>query len=189
MSQQPLSVLRNRSQRVSYLALSVALLCVCSYIAIPLAIPFTMQTFALFFLLGLLGGRLGTLAIVCYLLLGLFGLPVFAQFLSGPSVLFGVTGGYLLGFVLMGLCFWLVTHLFGHSTRSMAAGMLLGLLLLYAFGSLWFMLVYLKGTGPITLWAVLGWCVFPYLIPDLLKLVLALFLLHRIGPVLRHFSP
>ena len=61
--------------------------------------PFTMQTFGIFAALGLLGGRRGTLAFLIYLLLGIVGLPVFSGFSAGAGVLFGATGGYLLGYL------------------------------------------------------------------------------------------
>jgi biotin transport system substrate-specific component len=170
------------SKTLSYVALFAALIALCSWIAIPTTIPFTMQTFAIFAVLGLLGGRRGTLAILSYLLLGLCGLPVFSGFQAGIGVLLGSTGGYLIGFVIMGLIYWLLTKLFGTKTWIMALSMLLGLLLLYAFGTIWFLLVYTSSTGTISLLTVLGWCVFPFMIPDLLKLSLALLLIRRLSP-------
>jgi biotin transport system substrate-specific component len=115
------------SKTLSYVALFAALIALCSWIAIPTTIPFTMQTFAIFAVLGLLGGRRGTLAILSYLLLGLCGLPVFSGFQAGIGVLLGSTGGYLIGFVIMGLIYWLLTKLFGTKTWIMALSMLLGL--------------------------------------------------------------
>lgn len=174
----------SRTRSLTLIALSVALIAVCSWIALPMTVPFTLQTFAVFTILGLLGGRLGTAAIAAYLAMGLLGLPVFSGFSGGPAALFGATGGYLIGFLLMGLLYWLLTHLFG--TRPALAGLFLlaGLLLLYGFGSAWFLWVYLgsgKAAGFLT---VLGWCVFPFVLPDLLKLGLALVVIRRLRPVL-----
>ena len=59
--------------------------------------------------------------------------------------------------------------------------MILGLLVCYAFGTAWFMVVYMASTGPVGLLTVLGWCVFPFLLPDVLKILLALVLGRRIG--------
>ena len=42
------------------------------------------------------------------------------------------------------------------------------------------MVVYAQKTGPVGLWTALGWCVFPYIIPDLVKLALAVFLSRRV---------
>ncbi len=172
-----------RSRSLTLIALSVALIAVCSWIAIPMTIPFTLQTFAIFTVLGLLGGRLGTAAIASYLVMGLVGLPVFSGFSSGPAALFGATGGYLIGFLFMGLLYWLLTHLFGNRLLPVGLFLLAGLLLLYVFGSAWFLWVYLgsgKAAGFLT---VLGWCVFPFVLPDLIKLSLALVVIRRLRPV------
>ena len=63
--------------------------------------------------------------------------------------------------------------------------MVLGLVVCYAFGTAWFMVVYARTTGAIGLWTALGWCVFPYIIPDLAKIALALMLSKRLAAVLK----
>ena len=92
----------------------------------------------------------------------------------------GNTGGYLIGFLLMGLCYWLITHILGESRLSMLVAMGTGLVLLYLFGSLWFMLLYTAGTGAIGFVSVLSLCVFPFVLPDLAKLALALLVVRRL---------
>ena len=93
-----------------YIALGAVLIAVCSWISIPTTVPFTMQTFAVFFVLSALGGRRGTMAVIVYVLLGAVGIPVFAQFTSGIGILLGSTGGYIVGFVFIGLVYWLGVH-------------------------------------------------------------------------------
>lgn len=176
------ALLPTRTRTITYIALSVALLTLCTWISIPTTIPFTMQTFAIFAVLGLLGGKRGTLAIVSYLLIGMIGLPIFSGFRGGFAALLGTTGGYLLGFLLLGLLYWGITKLLGESLWVMALAMLLGLLLVYLFGSLWFMTLYTSGSGSIGFFSVLSMCVFPFVVPDLLKLSLALLLVRRIKP-------
>ena len=63
--------------------------------------------------------------------------------------------------------------------------MVLGLIVCYTIGTVWFMVVYSKNTGAIGLAAVLGWCVIPFIIPDLIKIALALVLSKRLGKVLK----
>ena len=70
---------------------------------------------------------------------------------------------------------WGVTKALGEKLWAMALGMVLGLIACYAFGTLWFMMIYTRSTGPVGVMAVLGWCVFPFIIPDLCKIALALF--------------
>ena len=92
-----------RTIDLAYIALGAVLIAVCSWISIPTTVPFTMQTFAMFFVLSILGGKRGTTAIFVYVLLGAVGVPVFANFTSGIGVLLGNTGGYILGFLFIGL--------------------------------------------------------------------------------------
>ena len=74
-----------------------------------------------------------------------------------------------------------ITQRWGISCRSVQTACIAGLLACYGVGTLWFRFVYARASGPVGLLSVLGWCVFPFLLPDLLKLVLAL----RLAPHLR----
>ena len=162
------------------MAFLAALMALCAWIAVPLGpVPFTMQSFGFFVALGLLGGRQGTAAYLVYMGLGLIGLPVFAGFSSGPGALFGPTGGYLLGFLLGALAYWAITARLG--SRALVPALLAALLLNYAAGTLWFALVY-TGSGASTLAEALALCVAPYVLPDLIKLALAVLTIKRIRP-------
>ena len=109
------------------IALFAAIIAVCSQIQIPLTVPFTMQTFAVFSALAILGGKNGTISILIYIALGAIGIPVFAGFSGGIGVLFGTTGGYILGFLFSGLLYWLITHFLGTKLPVMIAAMALSL--------------------------------------------------------------
>lgn len=171
----------SRSYDLCVIALMAALLAVCSWLIVPAGpVPFTMQTFGAFAALGLLGGRRGTAAIGLWLCMGLIGLPVFSGFTGGAGQLFGVTGGYLMGFLASALLYWGWTAALGDSLPVKAAGMALGLLVCYGLGTVWFLLVYTGGEIG-GLLGVLTLCVFPYLLPDGAKLVLALLLTKRAG--------
>ena len=61
----------------------------------------------------------------------------------------------------------------------------LGLLVCYTFGTAWFLVAYARSVGPISLTAALGMCVFPFVLPDLIKLALAVLLSRRVGKFLR----
>lgn len=166
---------RGKTYDMAYIAVFAVLMAVCSWISIPTAIPFTMQTFAVFLAVSVLGGKRGTMAVVVFVLLGAVGLPVFAGFTGGLHVILGNTGGYIIGFIFAGLLMWLMERLFGRKMWVQAVSMLLGMVTYYVFGTIWFMFVYMRTTGPVGLTAVLGWCVLPFLIPDLVKAALALF--------------
>ena len=65
-------------------------------------------------------------------------------------------------------------------------GMVLGTAALYAFGTAWFMLLYIKANGTVSLLTVLGWCVFPFIVPDIAKLALALLLSQKLGKYIKY---
>ncbi|MBR3241982.1 MAG: biotin transporter BioY [Parasporobacterium sp.] len=168
-----------------YIAAGAVLIIVCSWISIPVNVPFTLQTFAIACILGLLGGMRGTISILVYILMGVIGIPVFSGFSGGFGVILGPTGGYIVGFIFMGLIYWLFERLFGKKLVIRIIALAVGLLICYAFGTAWFMYVYIRQTGPVTLVTVLGWCVFPFIIPDILKMALALFITSRVGKYIR----
>ncbi len=166
-----------------YIALASVLIAICSWISIPTQIPFTLQTFAIFCVISVLGGRRGAAAVIVYLLLGAIGIPVFAGFKGGIGAILGTTGGYMVGFLFICLAYWLATGLFGKKLWVEAVSLIIGLLVCYAFGTAWFMLLYARTSGSIGIMTALGWCVFPFILPDLIKLALALSLARRIPAV------
>lgn len=148
-----------------------AVICVLSLITIPVQpIPFTLSLFAIFLTGALLPPRFAFLSALTYLLIGAFGVPVYANFTSGFQVLFGMTGGYLMAYPIMAF----VTALFYKYTKkfkypALLAGMLISLLLCYILGTIWFSL-YTKNSFIISLTI----CVFPFVLFDLLKIALAM---------------
>lgn len=167
---------RGRTYDMAYIAVFAVLMAICSWISIPTVIPFTLQTFAVFLAVCVLGGKRGTLSVIVFVLLGAIGVPVFAGFTGGLGIIMGNTGGYIIGFIFAGLLMWLVERIFGRKMWVQAVSMLLGMVTYYVFGTIWFMIVYMRTTGPVGLSAVLGWCVIPFIVPDLVKAALALFL-------------
>lgn len=174
-----------RTVDMAYIALFAVVMAVCAWISIPAAVPFTLQTFGVFLAVGVLGGKRGTLAVVLYLLLGAVGVPVFAGFNGGLGYMLGSTGGYIVGFTLSALTMWGLEAALGKKTWVLALSMVLGLLVCYVFGTGWFMVVYGKNIGPIGLMTALGWCVIPYIVPDLVKIALALLLHRRLASAIR----
>lgn len=162
-----------------FCAIGAALIAVCAWISIPADVPFTLQTFAIFTVCGLLGGRRGTVSVLVYLLLGAVGAPVFAGFRGGFASLLGTTGGYLVGFVLLTLIITFAQARWGQGQWVFVLSAAVGLLVCYAFGTAWFLIVYTR-TGAITLGVVLAKCVLPFLLPDAVKLTLATLLRARL---------
>lgn len=170
---------------IVYIAIGAALIAVCSWINIPTTVPFTLQTFAVFLTLLLLGGERGTLATVVYVIMGAIGLPVFSGFKGGAGALLGNTGGYILGFIFMSIVYALIVRFVSDTLLTRIISLMLGLVVCYAFGTGWFMFVYMKNTGPVGVMTVLGWCVIPFIIPDILKLAAAILISKRVKPFIR----
>lgn len=164
-------------------ALFAGLLAVCSWISIPAAVPFTLQTFAVFLTFLLLPARQGLLAVAVFLLLGAVGLPVFSGFRGGLAALFGPTGGYLTGFLLTGLICLGFEKLPRKDLPARLTGLVLGLLVCYAVGTVWFTVTYTA--GKMTFGKALTLCVLPFLIPDAAKLCLAVLVARRVKPAIQ----
>jgi len=175
----------SRTLDLAYIAIGAALISVCSWISIPTAVPFTLQTFAVFAVLLLIGGKRGIMSILTYILMGAVGVPVFSGFTGGMGILLGKTGGYILGFLLTGIIYFLFTKFLSEKLLVEILALVLGLLVCYAFGTGWFMYIYMRDTGAVGLATVLSWCVFPFIIPDLVKMAVAFVIAHRVKPIIK----
>lgn len=165
--------------------LFAALIAVCSQISVNLVVPFTMQTFAVFCTLGILGGAWGTAAILVYILVGAVGVPVYAGFSSGLGALFGLTGGYFMGFIFSGLIYWAVTKFFGRKLVTEIIAMSAGMIVCYILGTLWFTAVSALQGEPVGFVSAMMMCVVPFVIPDIIKIGLALTVSRRISKYVR----
>lgn len=170
----------DRTKSIVFIALFAVLMCVCAWISIPTTVPFTMQTFAVFLALNVLGSKKGTVSICIYLLLGAIGMPVFSSGTAGLGVLLGTNGGYMIGWILAGPVIGILEKLMGRKLWAQAVSMLAGLVVCYVFGTAWFMFMYAGAAGGVGLWAALSWCVFPFILPDLIKLGLILWVGRRL---------
>lgn len=176
---------RSGAGELAHTALFVVVITVCSWISIPFAVPFTLQTFGVFCALAFLGGRQGTLAVTIYVFMGIVGIPVFSGFKGGFGVLLGPTGGFIAGFILAALIFWLSTSLWGRGTLVTALSMGVGMLICYVFGTIWFIEVYTQNTGSIALLTALCWCVFPFILPDTIKVILAIISAKKLSKIIK----
>lgn len=174
---------RFSTKETVYTALGIALIAVCSWISIPLTVPFTLQTFAVCLVTALLGLKMGVSAVAGYILLAAVGVPVLSGFRGGIGALMGATGGYVVGFLFTALTVGLAIRKGGRSLPVLLGSMTIGILICYAFGTAWFMAVYARKSGPIGLGSALSLCVLPYLIPDGLKVLLATGLTRRLRPL------
>ena len=185
---------RSATYDIAVIAVSAALITICSWISIPVGpVPVTLQTLAVLAVLLTTGGRRGTIAVAVYLALGAIGIPVFSGFKGGPAAFAGPTGGFLIGFLAAALVYWLLEKLvFARLMTTQKKKIIFGFvisvifeLIMYSVGVIWFMTVYAAQTGPVGLVTVLGWCVIPFIIPDLVKIAAAVIISSRASGFVR----
>lgn len=177
---------RIKTLNLVYIALFAVLIAICSWLAIPTIVPITLQTLAVYLTVSLLGWKRGLAAICVYILLGLVGVPVFSGFRAGMGVLAGPTGGYIIGFIFLSLIMGAFIHRFGNGKMILFIAMLLGTIVCYAFGTIWYLLVYAQTTEPVGWLTALSLCVFPFILPDILKMLLAIFISKRLLPYIKN---
>lgn len=152
-----------------FTAICAALICILAPVSIPVgAIPISLGTFAIYFSAALLGGKRGTVAVIVYIMIGMIGLPVFTAMRGGVAVLFGATGGYIIGYIPLAFLTGVFSDMKSKLHWTMPLGMVLGTVALYTFGTAWYMIM--SGS---TLAAALLACVVPFLAFDAGKMVLA----------------
>ena len=165
--------------RLCACALMTAVLCILAPISIPIGpVPISLGLFAVFLSAYILGSKWAAVSCAIYLALGAVGLPVFSGFSGGIGKLFGPTGGYLIGYIftviIAGMFIAFADKHFESKKKHFAFvlfGMIVALLVTYAFGTVWF--VIWSGTG---IGYALTVCVLPFIPFDLVKIVIAMLL-------------
>ena len=162
-------------RRKILVSLFAALICVSSIIILPIGpVPVTLQVFFIVLTGAVLGPKMGALSVVIWILLGTFGLPVFAGGKAGPMVLLGPTGGYLPGFAI---CAWIVGIMTQKQTSSrlqIGLAMVVGMMVAYTIGLIGFMASFaLFLQKPMSVQQALAIAVYPFVLFDLAKIVLA----------------
>lgn len=175
---------KNKTKNLTVIGLFTAITSILCAIPIGiniLGVPCTLQTFAICLLGFLLGEKMGVTSVFMYILLGFIGMPVFNGFMGGPSVLFGINGGFIFGFIPL-------SYLCALSKRvSIPKGIRIflpffGLLLCHLLGTLQF--CFLTGSSLNT--ALLLVCV-PYFPKDLLLVAASYFVSKKMSKGLRTF--
>lgn len=162
--------MNSSAKTVTRMGLMCVVLILCSWCTLPFGIPFTLQLAGVFLSVGVLGSVQALGCVLVYLVLGCLGLPVFAGFSGGIGVLLGPTGGFLLGFLPLCLfCGWLYPKTKTHWGKGLVFGA--GLLIDYLLGTLWYVLVFTGGQA--SLLPALTVCVLPFVIPDVLKIMVS----------------
>ena len=167
-------------RRLTLTALLAAVICVLSFISIPVgALPLTLQLLGIYLSLYVGGGASGIVATLIYIALGALGLPVFSGFVGGISRLFDATGGYIWGFLMLALVYTALMRLLGSRRAARIVATAVSLAVLYLCGAVWYAAVYLGGIGE--LGTALLVTALPFIPADILKITLAWLLARRLG--------
>lgn len=150
-------------------ALFAAIIGILAQVTIPLPlVPITGQTLAIGLAATILGSRYGTVSVLLYILLGAVGIPVFAQFSAGLSVIVGPTGGFIVGFIpaafLIGLYLEKTSFTFYQAMVANTIGMFVTLI----FGTVW-----LKVVADLSWPAAFAGGFAPFIVVGLIKAALA----------------
>ena len=155
-------------RELCFIGIFTAIITVASQLSIPMpyGVPMTLQTFAIPLAGVVLGAKNGTVSTLIYVVLGAIGVPVFAGYMGGPGALFGMTGGFILSFPLMALAAG-VGEGKNNAIWLLVSGLVIGALLNYICGMLWFCFVM-----SVDLEAAFTGCVLPFIPTSIVKIVL-----------------
>ena len=166
---------RSRVMDIALVAGGAALVALLAQVTIPLPlVPITGQTLAVLLVGSTLGWARGALSMVLYALLGLVGLPVFApnadgSHSQGVAVVFGATGGYIIGFILSAILVgWLAELTWDRKFLKALATFAAGTLSVFVIGLPWLGLV-----AHLDVPTTLAFGLYPFLIPGAVKAVIA----------------
>lgn len=165
---------KTKIYRLTLIGVMTAMLCVLGPLSIPIPfspIPLSLTNFAVLLTVSVLDWKWGTVSCAVYLLLGAVGVPVFSGFAGGVAKLLGPTGGYLIGFLFLAVIGGIFMERFEGKRWLVALGMALGMLVDSLFGTVW--LAYLMKLDFAQAF-MMG--VAPYIVGDLVKLVIAVLL-------------
>ena len=163
-------VRRSLATDLVLIAAGAALVSIAAQVAVPLwPVPITGQTLAVLVVGSSLGAMRGMLSMVLYAALGLAGLPVFSDATHGAGVLFGATGGYIVGFILAaGLTGWLAQRSWDHRVVGALVSFLAGSVVTFAVGLPWLAVV-----GGFSFQQTLEFGLYPFILGGIIKAALA----------------
>ena len=160
-------------------SLFAALISIGAYVALPLPgtpVPFVLQNLFIIVAAAVLGPRWGFLSVLIYLLFGILGMPVFSGGTGGIAKLLGPTGGYLVGYLPAALAIGFLADRGKRRFPSLLLAGFAGMTIVYCFGITWMKLSLGMSWG-----RALASGLLPFLLGDLVKILLAAFLVPRIA--------
>ena len=168
--------MKNNVQKITFTALMAAILCVVGPFVFPIGmVPMSFANMAIYLTIILLDKKRAVISTAVYLLIGFVGIPVFSGFTGGAGKLFGPTGGYLAGYLILSWSAGGILEILGDAKRkailTQIFALMTGTLGLYMFGTLWMMY-----QSSLDFRTALSIGVIPFVLFDIVKIVAAVFL-------------
>lgn len=163
-----LMVLKTKTVKLVLCAVFTAIICVLSQIIIPISVvPVSLSTFAIMICGGVLGAKIGLISTALYILIGAVGIPVFAGLKGGIAVLFGPTGGFIFGYLIIAFASGITFN----KNLNFISGfslLILSVLVCCAIGAIWYVFITKSG-----FFAAVLTCVLPFLPGEIVKILIA----------------
>lgn len=154
---------------MTFIALFAALMCVVSPFSLPIGpVPISLATLVVYVVAAFLDYKRAPIVVLVYILIGMCGLPVFSSFSGGIGKLIGPTGGYIIGYFFLAIIESILITIFKKQKWVYPLAMIGGTIVLYVFGTVWFMVV-----TEYSFTKAMMACVIPFLPGDALKIIAA----------------
>lgn len=179
------------TKEMALVAMFAGLTAVGAFISIPVGpVPITLQTMFVILSGMLLGGKLGALSQIVYIVLGLIGIPIFAGFTGGPQTILKPSFGFLIGFIFAAYVVGKITHGEQRSTKKIWIASIVGTVVIYLFGLpyMYYILNIVMEKG-FSFGAIMNMGCLLFLPGDLIKLVIASLVATKTVPVLSKLLP
>lgn len=159
-----------KTGKLTYVSLMTAILCIAAPVSVNIGqIPVSLSTFFIYLFIYISGWRYSTVSVCVYIAIGTVGFPVFSGYTGGIAKLLGPTGGYIAGYIFIALIGGFLTEKAGRSFAATLVSYIAATAVLYIFGTAWFIVIMKTD-----ILAALSICVFPFIIFDLIKIVLGI---------------
>jgi len=156
-------------RKMIIIALFTGIIGILAQITIPLPlVPITGQTLAIGLAATILGSRHGTLSIILYIIIGAIGVPVFAQMSAGLGIIFGPTGGFIIGFIPTAYIIGAYLEKTSFTIPNAIISNIIGMFVTLLFGTIW-----LKYVADLSWTSALISGFAPFIIVGIIKAILA----------------
>lgn len=162
-------MINNKIKYITTISIFASIICIISPISINIGIiPLSFSLFSIYIIGALSKKWMSLIATMVYIFIGIIGLPVFSNFNGGIGIILGPTGGYIISYIPCVIIVSLITNINKNKIILYPIGMIIGTIIVYLFGSLWFMF-----QTDNNFYQSLIITVVPFIIFDLIKIILA----------------